>query len=224
MPFGPPPQTRCVNPNRTVLPAGTLLWRIHPDKYGPADFSGVLADPHFGGGRFDATPDAAYGYLYAALADHAAAAETLLRDLAFPPDRPRILPRRLLSGRRLSQVETTSDLTLLSLVTEPDLAAVRQDHWLIHSRAKDYAFTRRWAHWLREQAPWAQGMIWSTRRDLGELSMLLFRDRCPGDVLAATGVPSLALDGEAGAGRLNAMLAAYGVYVCPPRRRKCPAP
>jgi hypothetical protein len=224
MPLGPPPTTFKGTPNSWVMPAGTRLWRIHRDPYGPADFNKRPADRLFGGGRFDATADDVYPYLYAALADTTAVAETLLRDLPFQPGRKRTLPRKSLSGRHLSGLEATAPLTLLSLISGRDLAAVKQDTWLIHSQAHDYAFTRPWGHWLREQAGWAQGLVWSTRRDLGELSTVLFGDRCPPDVLRAVSPPGLTLDDAAGATELNTLLADYDVHVYPPRRPGEPMP
>jgi RES domain len=223
MPFGPPPEKYSCRPNRWVMPAGTTLWRVHHMKYGPADFNKEAADRHFGGGRFDATDDAVYPFLYGALADTTAVAETLLRDLAFPAVRKRTLPRKSLSGRRLSSIETTTELHLVSLISGKDLAAVKQDTWLIHSEAKDYAFTRRWAHWLRDQAPWAQGFVWNTRRELGELAAVLFGDRCSPGALRAIRPPGLELDDAAGASQLNAMLGAYDVHVYPPRPTTRPA-
>ena len=60
-------------------------------------------------------------------------------------------------------------------------------------------------------------MIWSTRRDIGEFSLVLFRDRCPADALVPGGTPPVALDSLAGAARLNGMLMAYGACLYPPR-------
>jgi RES domain len=217
VPFAPPPERYPGRPNRWIMPAGTTLWRVHDGGYGPADFKKEPSDRHFGGGRFDATADDAYPYLYGALTDVTAVAETLLRDLAFQPGRQRILPRRSLPGRRLGHLETTAELSLVSLISGKDLASVKQDTWLIHCEAKDYAFTRRWAHWLRSQAAWAQGLVWNTRRDLGELSAVFFGDRCPPGALRPGRLPGVPLDDAAGASLLNAMLAPYDVHVYPPR-------
>lgn len=217
MPLGPPPDKYTGQPASWVLPAGTPLWRVHHKSRSPAGFNEAPAHKYFGGGRFDATADDNYPYLYAASADTTALAETLLRSLPFAPRHKRTLPRKSLSGRRLCRLETTTDLTFLSLLSSTDLAAVKQDDWLIYSEARDYAFTRHWAHWLRDQAAWAQGLVWRTRRDIGEFSAVLFGDRCPPGALQAAGRPGLVLDDAAGARQLNEMLAAYDVRVYPPR-------
>jgi RES domain len=219
MGFGPPPDDYDGCPVRRVLASGTSLWRVHDRDYGPTAFKDEPADKHFGGGRFDSTADDLYPYLYAALADTTAVTETLVRGLPFAGNRTRTLPRKSLSGRSLCRLELTSELTLISLVSSTDLAAVKQDDWLISADAKEYAFTRRWAHWLRAQACWAHGLIWSTRRDLGEASVVLFGDRCPAGAVRLT-EPCLDLDRAAGARWLNSMLAPYDVCIRPPSHHR----
>jgi len=218
-PYSPPSGPYRGSANRRVIPAGTAFWRVHREPHAPVAFKDEPADRHVGGGRFDATVDDRYPFLYAALAESTALAETLTRDLAFVPGRKRIVTRRAVSGRRLSELRTTADLTLLSLVSAKDLAVVQQDSWLAISEARDYHLTRQWGHWLRREFSWAQGLIWSTRRDLTEVSMVLFGDRCPPGALRVTDRPTLALDDEKGAAELNDKLADYGAYVYPPRVR-----
>jgi hypothetical protein len=217
MPFGPPPDTYLGEPNRYCLPEASRLWRVQYKCHGPAEFKDKPADRYFGGGRFDATEDDPYPYLYAALTPTTALAETLIRSLPFGRGQQRILPRKAVGGRRLCLLELSTDLVLLSLITHADLAAVRQDEWLVQADPRDYAFTRRWAQWLRIQAPWAQGLIWSSRRDLGERSVVLFGDRCPAGTLGLSSPGCQVLDDSAGAANLNALLAPYRVQIRPPR-------
>lgn len=217
MPFGPPPDTYLDEPNHYFLPEGSRLWRVHHQCRKSAEFNDMPADRHFGGGRFDATDDDPYPYLYAALTATTALAETLIRSLPFGHGQKRILPRKAVAGRRLCPLEITTGLALISLVTHADLAAVRQDEWLVQADPRDYAFTRRWAHWLHGQAPWAHGLIWSSRRDLGERSVILFGDRCPVGALGPVPSGCQDLDDIAGAAILNTMLAPYRVQIRPPR-------
>jgi hypothetical protein len=224
MPFGRPPDNYPGEPNRYRLPEGSQLWRVQDQRRGAAEFKRVPADKHFGGGRFDATDDDPYPYLYAAVTATTALAETLVRSLPFGRGRQRILPRKAVAGRRLCLLEVTAELRLVSLLTHADLSAVKQDEWLVQSDPRDYAFTRRWAHWLRSQAPWAQGLIWSSRRDLGEQSVVLFGDRCPDQALRAVSPDCQDLDDLAGAASLNALLAPYRVQIRPPRAASCTPP
>lgn len=217
MPLNAPPDRYTGTPTRWTLALGTQLWRVHHQSYVPVEFKGKPADRHFGGGRFDGTVDDPYPYLYAGLTQTTALAETLVRALPFVAGRPRLLPRKAVAQRKLCALEVTAELQLIALITTAHLAAVRQDEWLVQAEPRDYAFTRRWAHWLRSQAPWAHGMIWGSRRDLGEQSIVLFGDRCPAGALALGAPGCQQLYDEAGAATLNSLLASYQVHVRPPR-------
>ena len=213
----PPPDDYRGRANCRTLPSGSNLWRVHQQKYDAAAFNDHPVDPYFGGGRFDATADDPYPFMYAALTESTALAEILLRDLPFPSGRPRVIKRSSVARRQISLVETTIDMTLISLVTGPDLATVRQDAWLVHSDVSDYPLTRRWARSLRLQCQWAQGLIWTSRRDLPQVSMVLFGDRCPPGALRVSDKSGINLDDEPGAAYLNLALEAYAVHVYPPR-------
>lgn len=218
MPFTAPPTAAKTTPNRTVLPAGTRLWRVHRGTRGPGDFKPVPADPHFGGGRFDSIPgDDEYPYLYAAPDPRTALLETLVRSIPFDDRGVRYLRRAALAGMVISAVESTSDLALISLLTSADLAAACQDEWLIHAEPHEYPQTRRWARWLRGHAPWGQGLLWPSRRDIGRPSAMLFGDRVDPGELAPVPGSTVALDDAAGARRLNEQLAPYRIRVKPPR-------
>ncbi|MFE9102373.1 RES family NAD+ phosphorylase [Actinomadura geliboluensis] len=218
MPFTAPPTAARTTPNRAVLPAGTRLWRVHRGTRAPGDFKPVPADPHFGGGRFDSIPgDDEYPYLYAAPDPRTALLETLVRSIPFDDRGVRYLRRAALAGMVISAVESTSDLALISLLTSADLAAACQDEWLIHAEPHEYPQTRRWARWLRGHAPWGQGLLWPSRRDIGRPSAMLFGDRVDPGGLAPVPGPAVALDDAAGARWLNEQLAPYRIRVKPPR-------
>jgi hypothetical protein len=218
MPSDLPPARIHGTPHRTVLPGGTRVWRVHKKAYPGHTFNPVDADEHFGGGRFDSTPSDSYPYFYAAFSEVTALAEVFLRGLPFPNRGRRVLQRRAVEDRRLSAVELTDELTLLTLVSSADLAAVSQDDWLVQAEAREYAQTRRWAHWLRDQANWAQGFVWQSKRNIPERAVILFGDRCHPGTLRPAALPAIDLDDAVGAEWLNNALAPFHVTIRPPRK------
>ncbi|MGW4230620.1 RES family NAD+ phosphorylase [Streptomyces sp. NPDC004980] len=218
MPNYRPPTGMQGAPTKVELPAGTLLYRVHAAHRAPVAFNPHPAHCLYGGGRFDATPCDGYDYLYAGLGAAAAVCETLLRGLPFDPSGgPRLLPRIAVEGRSLSTLRLRSYVTLVSLMTAQDLAAVHQDTWLVHTEAQEYAYTRDWAHWIRRHTdPWAQGMVWSSKREPGDRTVVLFGDRCPPDVLGPTADSTLDLGTPDGAEWLNGVLQPYRVQLSPP--------
>jgi hypothetical protein len=201
-----------------LLKARTRLWRVHKKHWSGADFKDVVSDSHFGGSRFDSTSADPYSYLYAAPGEQTALLETLVRGIPFNDRGARLVRRAAIAGYRMSALELADDLTLISLLTAADLAAAGQDEWLIHSSPADYPQTRRWAQWLRSQAPWAQGLAWPSARDIGRQSVVLFGDRCPAGALRAVPGTAVDLDDASGAAWLNARLAPYRISVRPPLR------
>jgi hypothetical protein len=213
MPPDRPPRRYRGTPRRRVLPAGTQLHRVHQRKWTACAFAPVVADDHFGGGRFDPTAGDEYPYLYAAFAERTALAEVLLRGVSFDDRGARFLPRATVRDRQLSHVRLAADLTLLALTTTAELAAVSQDEWLVQAEPGDYGKTRRWGRWLRDQAPWAQGLIWPSKRDLGEQAVILFGDRCDPGALRPGEVPPVDLGSRPGTMRVNDLLADYHVTI-----------
>ncbi len=217
MPNASPPARFDGTPQRYRLPAGTRLWRVHHKKTEPTAFTERLADENFGGGRFDATARDPFAYYYAGLAAGTALAEVLLRDLVPDSRGVRNIRRPAVRNRRSSVVSTSADLSLVSLLTGPALAAVAQDTWLIHADAGDYPATRRWASWIRTLAPDADGLIWPSKREGNAETVMLFGDRC-GTVLEIGTSSVIDLDDDIGAVWINALLAEYRAWVSPPRR------
>jgi hypothetical protein len=236
MPRIPPPVNYRGTPCSVVLSAGTQIYRVHRRKRSAADFCPVVANTLFGGGRFDPIAGDEYPYLYASLSARTALTEVLLRGLSFNDRGTRFLPRVAVQERRLSSLEVTTDLTLVTLMTSPDLAAIGQDAWLIHADPPEYPQTRYWGQWLRQQAPWAHGLLWPSKRDVGEKALILFGDRCPDGSLrpggsappdgspqpggspALGGQPAIDLDDEPGRSWLNQQLAGFRITVRPPAR------
>ncbi len=218
MPNRPPPEAFNGTPKRFTLKAGTRLTRIHDARFEATSFNPTLADRHWGGGRFDATEDDLYGYLYAAGDDLCAVAETLLRDLPISAAGSQLLPRTALRDRKISWLTPLEDLQLVRLLSGRDLAAVDQDSWLTKCDSKEYGFTRRWARKIREWAPWAQGLVWRSRREEESLAYVFFEDRCAesfeevGDSVF-TPPEANRLDREPGSSYVRVLLAEYNVTV-----------
>jgi hypothetical protein len=217
MPDQPPPSAFDGDPHSYSLAAGTALVRVHSAQFDVCAFNPTLADEHWGGGRFDATADDRYSFLYAGEDADTAVVESLLRDLPADDRGARLLPRIATHERRLSWLRPTTELRLVSLRSGKDLAAVAQDTWLVDAPASEYGKTRRWAHAIRSWTPWAQGLIWSSRFEPQRWACILFGDRCPpGSVEAMTAdipVPpeDNYLDRGAGAVYLAAILESYRV-------------
>lgn len=219
MPPFPPPVAAAAPPIPALLAAGTVLWRVHLRGRGAGEFTTVASDEAFGGGRFDSTGLDRYPYLYAATEQDTALLETLVRSLPFDRNGWRRIRRVTIIGQRLSPVLTARDLRLISLMSATDLAAVSQDEWLVQAEPSAYPQTRHWAHWLRRQADWADGLIWPSRRNIGHPAIILFGDRCAAAALrSAPG--GFDLDDRAGADRLNDKLARYRVRVSLPMGRR----
>ena len=174
-----PPARYAGTPHQFLLPAGTMLTRIHSTTFGVTQFNSTIAQSDLQGGRFEATPDDKYAFLYAAEDDATAVSEVLLRDLPIDDYGARLLPRAQLSQRSISWLRTTLDLAMVSLRSGRDLAAIGQDTWLTASPAADYAMTRRWASAIRGWAPWACGLTWRSHREPEGFAYVFFADRCP---------------------------------------------
>lgn len=212
-----PPEAPTGTPGKVTLTRDTLLYRIHASRRAAGDFNPQPAHCLYGGGRFDATSCDPYGYLYAGLGPAAAVCETLLRSLPFDPTgRPRALPRRAVEGRRLSVLRLAADVTVLPLVSARDLAAVHQDTWLVHAEAQEYPYTRDWAHWIRRHTgPWAQGLVWASKREPAERTVVLFGDRGPVGALRAQEEDTMDFDTAEGREWLDSVLRPYSVQLAP---------
>ena len=152
MPLARPPIAAKMPPASVVLGAGTRLWRVHPRTWSGAEFNDVRSDPHFGGNRFDSTPDDPFHYLYAALDPQTALLETLVRSIPFDDKGKRIIRRSAVRELRITAIELRRDLKLISLLTTTDLARACQDEWLTSTQPAEYPQTRRWCQWLRSRS------------------------------------------------------------------------
>lgn len=217
MPNYRPPAEPEGTPAKVTLPAGTPLYRVHSARRAAGSFNPLPSHCLYGGGRFDSTSCDPYGYLYAGLTPSAAVSETVLHSLPFDPaGGARLVPRVAVTGRRLSALRLTESVDVVALVTGPDLAAVHQDSWLVQAEARDYPYTRDWAHWIRRHSdPWAQGFLWSSKREPGERALVLFADRCPATLLDPTGEDPVDFATHEGRGVLDELLLPYRARLAP---------
>lgn len=209
-----PPASYSGSPVTYALAPSTVLHRIGPYRFPPSQFKAIRAHRYFDGGRFDATDDDGYSYLYAALTIEGAIAERLLRDRPVDPaGGTTVLTRRELEGLHACTVDVVQPLTLVDLTSLAGLAAVHQSSWLTTVDPTHYAQTRHWGHQIRAWAPAAHGFIWRSRRDPADLALILFGDRVPEGALADGGAP-VPLDKPTGRAYLNGKLP-FGFAVAP---------
>lgn len=217
MPNVPPPAALPGTPTKVTLPAGTALFRVHLSSRAGTGFNPAPADRLYGGGRFDATENRPYAYLYAGLEPTAAVCESLLRSVPFAPDGgPRVLPRAGVVRKRFTFLRLAADVTVVSLMSGADLAAVGQDSWLVQAEAAEYPWTRNWGHWIRDRTePWAQGFVWPSKREPADRAVILFADRCATDTVAESEEPAVDFGTPEGEDWLNSVLAPYHARVAP---------
>lgn len=227
MPIAEPPAGFDGQPERFLLRRGSCLWRMSSRPYSARAFKPAPAGPA-AGARFDGSADDLYSFYYSALEEKTALAETLLRNLVPDERAMRLIPRAALAGRQISGLTLTRDLNLISLISGEDLAAVGQDAWLVTSQGADYEHTRKWAHWLRQQAGWAHGFVWESLRNRPGLAVVLFGDRCAADfgpafervLLHEVTELTVDLDDSDGSAWLREVLKKYRVTIPPARGQR----
>jgi hypothetical protein len=186
------------------------------------DFDPPRVSTEPGGGRFDGVGDNGYPFLYASPAEITALVERFLRNMAPSPDGSRVLLRKSLEVQSLSVLQTTTDLTLLSMSSATDLTAIHADHELLTAGGPDCETTRVWAKWLRGQVDWAQGFVWQSVLDFPQQTMMLFGDRCPPGSLKTVEGLTERLDSADRHTRLRHQFGPYHVQLNPPEPHRSP--
>lgn len=175
-----PPRSAVREPIQFVLHAGQRVARVHHIERELFEFNCRVRWPGvYGGGRFDAMPTDIFCYLYAAGHHRTALGETLLRGKAADVGRTQASRYNDLKSLKIGWFATENDLHLADLRNEVGLDAIGQDDWLTQCSGKGYEFTRKWGSYIRQAAPWVQGIVWSSRRDPNGLSYVFYEDRCP---------------------------------------------
>ncbi|MEY2453549.1 MAG: hypothetical protein QOD92_3123 [Acidimicrobiaceae bacterium] len=135
------------------------------------------------GGRFDSF-DGSYSYLYAGDTASVAVAETLLRYVpATDIRKPRLVRKREIKDKQLSEVLVLKPLTVVQLFGTGLHAIGQQDGWVTSCDADHYPQTRTWAVAIRDWSPMAAGFAWHPRHDNDRLAFVFFGDRLSIDSL-----------------------------------------
>jgi RES domain-containing protein len=216
MPALDPPRPYVTELRHITVSAGQPMWRVTPlvhlESLFRTDVVDVKGDGK-AGGRFDPGSECLYPYTYVALDPLTAIAETMLRSVGYQAA-GRLLHRAAYTGRAVSILEPTRELSLISLLEAGDLAAARQDSWLVHAEPRQYPRTRRWGYWFRECSRRADGIIWPSKRHPHGKAVLLFGDpdRC-GTALQRAPFGHRALDTEDGEHWLAGLLRPLQTYL-----------
>lgn len=169
----PPPR----HPFKLEIQKAGLWYRVHRGEYGPAQFN----DTDRGDARFSPLLDPGSGTviptIYAAATVYGAIAEILFHDAPLPStgfiydwERDRT------SSLRLSAIRLDS-LRLVNLTSLGLRAAGLGVADLFGTEKPDYPRTRRWAQFIWQHCPTAQGLHWMSVRDNTCASLMLFGDR-----------------------------------------------
>ncbi|WP_025806336.1 RES family NAD+ phosphorylase [Pseudomonas chlororaphis] len=178
-----PPDT--LSTTTTILGAGTLLHRVHQDKYKADQFNpGRLGNARFS--PIENDKGEAIPTLYGGTTADCAMMETIFHDVPHAPGLKTIDKGKLV-GQVHSEVELTQDLQLVDLASVPlrKLGVSRKQ--LIDTEKDQYPATRKWAEALHQKCPQAQGLSWISRQDDTARAVVLFGDRIPADALRPQG-------------------------------------
>ncbi len=169
-----------LRPREHLWPAGHSIVRAHPSEFGSTEFD-RREDAN---ARFSPVRPAGLvqGVLYGASGHNGAASETVFHTVPAPePASPERRPRQVALGPYKSWVWSVlvcrRDLRLVDLDDAglTDLGTTRDE--LVLSGRLDYPVTRQWSLALWHAAPWADGLLWSSRQDPGSAALMLFEKR-----------------------------------------------
>lgn len=183
MALAEPPRQPPGEPVVTLLPKGTVVYRVYHVRYGPVAFKQRVAveaergHSAPGGARFDGTTADPYSFLYAGSTPGVAIAETLLRDAAFTDSGTRTVLACAIAPLGCVPIEVTHAVQLVDLRGGRALAALGATAALVHSPERDYPVTRRWARRIREWCPDVMGLVWRSRWEPDGDAYVLFGDR-----------------------------------------------
>jgi hypothetical protein len=172
-------------PNTLTVEAGTMLERIHPDRFGPVQFNNSAG----GNARFspihkssgDIEPS-----IYAAETFSGAAMETAFHDVPIAGS-PKNVQTKELEGLVHSTVEFTQDLVVADLSSKGLHKLGLEKSQVIETGKRDYPQTRTFAEHVLEQNPAVQGFSWMSRKDDTSRSYVFFESRVPAGALKHVG-------------------------------------
>lgn len=174
----PPPPAPFPSVNRVVVPAGTVLHRIHSPRFGSDSFNPCQ------GRQTRFAPLGAPGgpcipTAYLAQSFECAAHETVFHEV--PHDALfKTVDADAVRELIYSTVIAARDLTFCTLF-EPDLNRLGMTRRnLIDTLAVEYIRTAQWAIAIHDAHPDIDGLVWTSRRCDPERAYLMFGDRIPG--------------------------------------------
>ncbi|SDC89345.1 RES domain-containing protein [Actinokineospora iranica] len=199
-------------PARFLVPAGSLLWRVHPRDRGVDEFDVVGPRAM----RFDSL-DGGYSWLYASESEVTALAEWFFPHTSRNGGGVLTVRRREVAGMQVSALRVSRDIAVVSLLSDRDLAAAGVDPVAVTDGPEGFVGSRKHAATLHRELPEAAGIVWASTENLPRRTFLLFGDRVPAGVLRP--VPELGrdLDDPAGAAWLTETLAPLRARVAAPK-------
>jgi hypothetical protein len=171
----PAPPADLPEPNRAVLPTGSMLHRVHLSDFAGASFNPCRGRPT----RFAPirrADGACVPSLYAGSSLDAAIFETVFHDI---PAQARLksVPKQDVLARSHSILVTVRDQALVELRT-PDLKKWGLDrHELVSAPAAHYDRTARWAEAIHRRFDDVDGLVWTSNQCDPADAMLFFGDR-----------------------------------------------
>lgn len=189
------------------------MWRIHAAVRDAAALNPTPSPRVRKGGRFD-SHDGSYAYTYLGDSPAAAVAETLCR--ALPVDQsPRLIPRVQLTGRVLSELRTTREISVVDL-TGTGAARINAGIWLTKCDPSGYLATRAWAAAILAANRDVDGIQFRPRHDENTLSWMLTGTPTTRTHTALAPVGGvIPLDSPDGHYLLGALLAAHNAALGP---------
>lgn len=196
-----------------VLPAGTVLHRIHLDRYSARQFNPGVQ----GNARFSPIRDACgepIPTLYGGSSFECAAMETVFHDVPFAAGF-KSFDKGKLKGQLHAALRLEVDVLLVDLGSKALRKLGVPRNRLIDTEKDQYPATRLWAEAIHRQSPKVQGLCWISRQDDQARAVMLFGDRIGSAALSAQGRSISLLDDSASYARLLDLAEQIGVAMVP---------
>lgn len=176
----PDPPSGSAPLNKTILDAGTPLYRVYRTPYGPAQFNSSSTQRT----RFAPITDVngtIVPVLYAGGSLAGALFESVFHEM--PPPQfamEHTVAHERIHGRFAAALRCERTLTLASL-TRPDLYKLGLERrTLIDTTSSQYQWTALWAKWIHNQDDGIDGLSWTSRQNDAETVYVFFGDRVRG--------------------------------------------
>jgi len=170
-------------PNIYALHEGTVLHRVHPAKYGAAQFNDTAA----GNARFSPIRNARGNIIptiYAAQTFAGAVIETAFHDVPLA-GALKTKPKADLETLASSEIKIQAALVLADLSVRGLSKLGLEKNDLIETDKGAYAMTRSFAEHLHASHPDIQGLSWVSRKDDTNRAFVLFGDRIRAHAISA---------------------------------------